>query len=123
VSRVRDLHPPLKRRDRRATATRVRPTRLRSEPSVSAPRQARSHRYPTTPAVPARRDDEIRDRGPVQDRGLGLLMIFTAGVLVMVALITLTTILGGWWMLPLVMAADLAVTAGVLAIIVRLLKD
>ena len=120
MSRVRDLHPPLKRRDRRTAATRVRPTRLRSE---SAPRQARSHRYPTTPAVPARRDDEIRDRGRVQDRGLGLLMMFTSGVLVMVALITLTTILGGWWMLPLVMAADLAVTAGVLAIIVRLLKD
>ena len=86
---------------------------------MSAPRQAR----PTTPAVPARRDDEIRDRGPLPDRGLGLLMIFTAGVLVMVALITLTTILDGWWMLPVVMAADLAVTAGVLAIIVRLLND
>jgi hypothetical protein len=50
-------------------------------------------------------------------------MIFTAGVLVMVALITLTAIFGGWWMLPPVMAADFAVTAGVLAIIVRLLND
>jgi hypothetical protein len=50
-------------------------------------------------------------------------VIFTAGVLVMVALITLTTVLDGWWMLPPVMAADLAITAGVLAIIVRLLND
>ena len=86
---------------------------------MSAPRQPR----PTTPAVPARRDDEIRDRAPLPDSGLGLLMIFTAGVLVMVALITLTTILGGWWMLPPVMAADLAITASVLAIIARLLND
>jgi len=117
VSRVRDLHPPPKRRDHRTAANRVRSTRLRSEPSVSAPRRDR----PSTPAVPARR--EIRDRGPVPDRGLGLLVIFTAGVLVMVALITLTTVLDGWWMLPPVMAADLAITAGVLAIIVRLLND
>jgi hypothetical protein len=73
--------------------------------------------------VRARRDDEIRDRAPVQDRGLGLLMIFTAGVLVMVALITLTTIFDGWWMLPAVMAADLALTVGALASIVRLLDD
>jgi hypothetical protein len=117
VSRVRDLHPAPNRRDHRTAATRVRSTGLRSEPSVSAPRRHRR----STPAVPARR--EIRDRGPVPDRGLGLLVIFTAGVLVMVALITLTTVLDGWWMLPPVMAADLAITAGVLAIIVRLLND
>ena len=49
--------------------------------------------------------------------------MFTAGVLVMVALIVLTGAIGSWWMLAPVMAVDFAVTAAVLAIIVRLLND
>jgi hypothetical protein len=52
-----------------------------------------------------------------------MLLIFTAGVLVMVGLIALTAIIDRWWMLGAVLAFDFAVTAAVLAIIVRLLRD
>ena len=79
--------------------------------------------HPSTPSVPARQPDPVRGCGPVQDRGLGLLIVFSAGVLVMVALVTLTAIIGRWWLLAPVMAVDIAVTAAVLAIIVKLLKD
>jgi hypothetical protein len=47
--------------------------------------------------------------------------MFTAGVLVMVALISVTAIIGSWWLLAPVMVVDFAVTASVLAITVRLL--
>lgn len=59
---------------------------------------------------------------PEQDRGLGLLIMFTAGALVMVALIVLTAVVDHWWMLVPVIAIDLAVTAAVLASIARLLN-
>ena len=70
-----------------------------------------------------RSSSQIRERGPATDRGIGLLLIFTAGVLVMVGLIALTAIIDSWWMLGPVMAFDFVVTAAVLAIIVRLLGD
>jgi hypothetical protein len=76
-----------------------------------------------TPVVPPRASSQSRERGPATDRGIGLLIIFTAGVLVMVGLITLTAILDSWWMLGPVMAFDFVLTAAVLAIIVRLLDD
>jgi hypothetical protein len=41
----------------------------------------------------------------------------------MVALISVTAITGSWWMLAAVMVVDFAVTASVLAIIVRLMGD
>jgi hypothetical protein len=73
--------------------------------------------------APSRSSSQPRESGPATDRGIGLLLIFTAGVLVMVALITLTAIVDSWWMLGPVMAFDLVLTAAVLAIIVRLLGD
>ena len=73
--------------------------------------------------VSPRPSSPIRERQPATDRGIGLLIIFTAGVLVMVGLITLTAIIGRWWILGPVMAFDFVVTAAVLAIIVRLLDD
>ena len=106
---VRDPHPPVKRRVRGTGVTRV----------------PRPHLHPR-PGAPVASPPSTRQRGerePAMDRGIGLLLIFTAGVLVMVGLITLTAIVGSWWMLGAVMAIDLVVTAAVLAIIVRLLDD
>ena len=59
---------------------------------------------------------------PEQDRGLGLLIMFTAGALVMVALIVLTAAVDRGWMLIPVIAIDLVVTTAVLASIARLLN-
>jgi hypothetical protein len=73
--------------------------------------------------VSPRPSSQIRERRPAADCGIGLLIIFTAGVLAMVGLITLTAVIDRWWILGPVMAFDFLVTAAVLAIIVRLLGD
>jgi hypothetical protein len=78
---------------------------------------------PDTPVASSRSSSQSRESGPATDRGIGLLLMFTAGVLVMVGLITLIAIIGSWWMLGPVMAFDVVVTAAVLAIIARLLGD
>ena len=121
---VRDPHPPVKRRVRGAGVTHVpsRP-RLHPRPGASPPQSARRDARPGTRAVSPRPSSPIRERRPATDRGIGLLIIFTAGVLVMVGLITLTAVIGSWWMLGPVMAFDFVATAAVLAIIVRLLGD
>ena len=81
----------------------------------------------TTPQEDRRRQPRERSSylegspPPKPDRGLGLLIVFTGGVLVMVALISLTAVVGTWWMLIPVMTVDFAVTVAVLASIVRLL--
>jgi hypothetical protein len=125
VPRLSEPHPPVDRRARRATAPHTRLPRLQSQPRLPAPRVDRPHQYPGPRSVAAKHSASapVREDGPVRDRGLGLLIMFTAGVLVMVALISLTAIIGSWWMLAPVMVIDFAVTAGVLAIIVRLLGD
>ena len=111
---VRDPHPPVRRRVRGTGVTHG-PSRLRLHPRPGAPPPRADRRD----ADPGTRVDSPRP----SDRGIGLLMIFTAGVLVMVGLITLTAIIDRWWMLGPMMAFDFAVTTAVLAIIVRLLDD
>ena len=121
---VHDPHPPANRRARRVGIAHA-PSQLRPGPRPGAPstRVDRRHARPSTRMLPERRPGHLRDRKPATDRGIGLLIIFTAGVLVMVGLITLTAIIDSWWMLGPVMAFDFVVTATVLAIIVRLLGD
>ena len=121
---VRDPHPPVKRRDRAIGATGVpsRP-RLHPRPGAPPPRADRRDARRGTRVVSPRPSSQIRERRRATDRGIGLLIIFTAGVLVMVGLITLTAIIDRWWILGPVMAFDFVVTAAVLAIIVRLLGD
>ena len=121
---VRDPHPPVKRRVRGTGVTHV-PSRPRLRPQPGAPQPAvdRHDARPGMRVVSPRPSSPIRERQPATDRGIGLLIIFTAGVLVMVGLITLTAIIGRWWILGPVMAFDFVVTAAVLAIIVRLLGD
>ena len=121
---VRDPHPPVKRRVRGTGVTHG-PSRLRLHPRPGAPPPRADRRYadPGTPVDSPRPSSQIREREPATDRGIGLLLIFTAGVLVMVGLITLTAVIGSWWILGPVMAFDFAVTTTVLAIIARLLAD
>jgi len=93
-------------------------------PPESGREQDHSGQHSGTPSVPAPRPTPVDGRGhPIQDRGIGLLIIFTAGVLVMVALISLTAIIGAWRMLAPVMVVDFVVTASMLAVIVRLLES
>ena len=124
MPRAHDPHPPVNRRIHGTGIARVPSApRPHPRPGVAPPRVDRRHAHPPTQRLPERRSSHLRDREPATDRGIGLLIIFTAGVLVMVGLITLTAIIDSWWMLGPVMAFDFVVTAGVLAIIVRLLGD
>jgi hypothetical protein len=117
---VRDPHPPV-----RGTGVTHGPSRLRLHRRPGAPPRRVSLRgaAPGAQVDPPRPSGQSRERRPTTDRGIGLLLIFTAGVLVMVGLITLTAIIGRWWMLGPVMVFDFVVTAAVLAIIARLLDD
>ena len=120
---VRDPHPPVERRVRGTVVTRVPRPQLHSRPGAPPPHVDRREAGADTPVVSPRSSSTSRELGPATDRGIGLLLIFTAGVLVMVGLITLIAIIDSWWMLGPVMAFDFVVTAAVLAIIVRLLGD
>ena len=121
---VRDPHPPVKRRVRGPgdTGAPSRP-RLHSQPGAPPPQTKRPGAPPPTPPVSSQPSRQIPESRPAADRGIGLLIVFTAGVLVMVGLVTLTAVIGSWWVLGPVMAFDFVVTATVLAIIVRLLAD
>jgi hypothetical protein len=122
---VRDPHPPVERRVR-GTGIPHDPARQRLHPRRGAPPPPAVDRRDARPGarvVSPRPSSPIRERQPAADRGIGLLIIFTAGVLAMVGLITLTAIIGRWWILGPVMAFDFVVTAAVLAIIARLLDD
>jgi hypothetical protein len=121
---VHDPHPPVKRRIRGTGPTRV-PSRPHLHPRLGAPPAHAGQRdaHPGTHVVSSPRSSQIRERRPAADRGIGLLIIFTAGVLAMVGLITITAVINRWWILGPVMAFDLVVTAAVLAMIVRLLGD
>jgi hypothetical protein len=100
---------------------------LRQRHSAPSRPEGRRRATKTTPQEDRRRQTRERSSDPERppplkpDRGLGLLIVFTGGVLVMVALISLTAVVGTWWMLIPVMTIDFAVTVAVLASIVRLL--
>lgn len=99
---------------------------LSRRPTATAP--ARPRRPPALPATRRRPDPgppKVPDRelGPLRDHGLTLLTVFTLAMLVMVGLAVLTAIVGEWWILVPVMTVDLAVTAAVLASLVRLLNS
>ena len=107
--RVENPRPPLSRRPI-ATA----PVHPRRPPALPPPRRRPDPRPPKVPD---------REPGPLRDHGLTLLTVFTLAMLVMVGLATLTAIVGQWWILVPVMTVDLAVTAAVLATLVRLLNS
>jgi hypothetical protein len=92
---------------------RHRPPRPRRGPVEPVTRPERT----STPAAP---DEAER---PLRDRGITLLAIFTGAALFIVALVCLVAGVDRWWILIPVMAADLMVTAAVLAVMIRLLDD
>ena len=97
----------------RRTVRRTRPLR----PFRPAPiRAARASRPPQPP--------EPRDEPTaLPDRGLELVIAFVAAVLVMVAMAVVVGMVDAAWILIPVMAVYFAVTAGILAMAVRLLND
>jgi hypothetical protein len=113
MPRLEHTHGPGRTRARQGAAGRTRSPRAGLQARIAPerrrePRRARSSR---------------RRRRSTRDGGLVLLITFTTGALVMVALITLAATADSWWLLVSVIAADLAITAAVLASIARLLDD
>lgn len=111
--RLEALHPPLDRRAARPDPTGVRPPRRAHATSARDDRAGQRH---TKPTIPERRP-------PPADRGLILLIVFTASALTIVALVVLIAAIGSWWTLIPVMAVDFAVTAAVLITVAKLLED
>src|SRR5688572_5917430 len=95
---VRDPHPPVKRRVRGTAVTRVPRPQLHPRPGAPPPHVDRREAETGTPVISPRSSSQGREREPATDRGIGLLLIFTAGVLVMVGLISLIAIIDSWWM-------------------------
>jgi hypothetical protein len=108
------VRPPVDRRaGGAATAPRRRDRPARTPPARTAERSG----HPNEPSVPERRPP------PLWDRGLTLLIIFTASALLIVALVALAAAVGSWWILIPVITADLAVTTAVLVTVVKLLNN
>src|SRR5687768_457464 len=113
--RREELRPPVERHAGRAAATGERPPR-RDAHRLSA-HGVRGRQQPAEPWIPDRRPP------PLADRGLLLLVVFTASALTIVALAVLVGAIERWWVLIPVMAVDFAVTAAVLVTVAKLLED
>jgi hypothetical protein len=112
--RLEKLPPSVDRHARRAAGTARHPHR----PARPVPARATPVRgQPSERSVPERRPPSA------WDRGLTLLLVFTASALLIVALVALVAAVDRWWVVIPVMAADLAVTAAVLVCVARLLGD
>lgn len=109
--RLEELHPPLDRRATRPATTGARPPRRGHTGS------ARDDRAGRRLSIPERRPP------PAADRGLILLIVFTASALTIVALVVLVAAIGSWWTLIPAMAVDFALTAAVLITVAKLLED
>lgn len=82
-------------------------------PRVRSPRSASPA---IAPPVSLRHD-------PGWDRGVSMLLVFTAATLLMVVAVTVVAIVDRWWVLVPVMLVDFAATCGVIVCITRLLAD
>ncbi len=91
--------------------------RVARRPGTAIPARATREAPPPRPKVPS------GEPPPIRDRGISLLAIFTAAVLLIVALVCLVGSVDHWWILIPVMAVDFAVTGAVLAVTVRLLDE
>jgi hypothetical protein len=76
-----------------------------------------------THAETLRPPTDRRGPPPQADHGLTLLIIFTASVLLIVALVVLAGAVGHTWILAPIMAVDFTVTAAVLVTVAKLLDD
>ena len=111
--RLEDFRPVDHHAERAAT-TGARPRRRGHTASA---RGDLGRRQPTAPPIPERRPP------PSADRGLILLIVFTASALTIVGLVVVIGAIGRWWTLIPVMAVDFAVTAAVLVTVAKLLED
>jgi hypothetical protein len=111
---LEELRRPVDRRAGRTATGGGRPPRRGRTTSACDSRAGRQH---TKPSVPERRPP------PSADRGLVLLVVFTASALTIVALVILVAAIGRWWTLIPVMAVDFVVTAAVLVTVAKLLED
>jgi hypothetical protein len=105
--------------DPRHIAVRRRTARAGAHPA-RPPDLAPSRGEPELDPLLARASAEV---APIRDRGLTLLAVFTASMLVMIGLAVVTAVVGRWWILAPVMVVDLAVTTAVLASVASLLSD
>jgi hypothetical protein len=98
--------------------------RASASPAVVGPSR-RSSAARARPSDDAARSQSptATDSGPLRDRGIGLLAVFTTSTLLIVGLVCLVAGVDRWWILIPVMAVDLAVTGAVLAVMIRLLGD
>jgi hypothetical protein len=96
--------------------------RARAAPGVARPPRT-SGIVRALPLWHAPKPEPPTASGPLRDRGLGLLAVFTASTFLIVGLVCLVGSIDRWWILIPVMAIDLAVTAAVLAVMIRLLDD
>jgi hypothetical protein len=107
------LRPPVDHRPRRAPTT-PRPRR----PIAPRGRRDAGAIRPADDQVAARRGPP-----PQADRGLTLLIVFTASALLVVALVVVAGAVGQLWVLAPIMVVDFAVTAAVLVTVAKLLED
>jgi len=116
----------------------VNPTRRSPRSGAPAPRTRRrgdarraagSSRRPAPPPnpepapLPSARPSSAETSAPLQDRGVRVLLVFTAAVLIMVAAATLVGAVGQWWVLAPVMLVDFILTFIVLVLFVELLGE
>ena len=90
------------------------PIRTLSPRSAPEPTSSQPHREP-----PVSTSDEASDSG----RGLVLFFTFVTAILVMVLAVWLAAAVGQWWILILVFAVDLIVTAAVMGVVIWMLGD
>jgi hypothetical protein len=110
---LEELHPPVDRRAAGPAATVIRPPRRGHTTSARDDRAGPQHATRATP---------VRPPPPSADRGLILLIVFTASALTIVGLVVVIAAIGRWWTLVPVMAVDFAVTAAVLVTVAKLLE-
>jgi hypothetical protein len=122
--RLEELRPPVARRTERAATTGVRPPRRGQAAPACDDRDRRQPAKPSIPEHPPPRPSIPESRPPpLVDRGVILLVVFTASALTIVSLVVLVAVIGSWWTLIPVMAVDLALTAAVLVTVAKLLED
>ena len=114
--RLAHPRPPLAPSNRRIAAS---PScrQVASLPAPVRPTEADHAPQPSDARAPT------GERTPLRDRGVGLLGVFTAAMLVMVALAVVVGMHDTFWILVPVMAVDFVLTATVLMVVVRLLDE
>ena len=122
VLQARPVHPP--RRSPRSGAPVARTPRrddARHATERSRPPAPPPSARPAPPPSP--RTSPAGTSASLPDRGVRVLLVFTAAMLIMVAAATLVGAVGQWWVLVPVMLVDFILTFIVLALFVELLGE